>query len=859
MGRTWNFEIPCRISHYPSLASADLPLPVLAIFCPSATVYWHKMSSEDKGSAPAPEAQKIEIKALIESSPLEVGGRAFLISAQWFTAWKMSVGFVGNDEPNGTVVTKITNSDLLDKHGKLKEDIRERTEYEILSEPVFKKLSDWFGCDHEIEVPVLADENGKPVAVTRVIHLQIRYKDRKTTVETNSFAKVGAVIDTVKDELKWKETELRVFDYFNKHIKARLDLDKTVRHYQLVDKQALLIDSFDKGTWLSDSKKKEEEAAVSSKSTTELNGRIGLSNMGNTCFFNSGTQCLLHTRLLARHMLGTHWKSELNEKNPIGMKGQMATAFANLCKEAWRGSASVIAPRDLKSVVGRFAPQFSGWGQQDSHELITYMLDGIHEDLNRCRKKENVEAVLGDGTDNIPKAAEAWKRHLKRNDSIVTDHIHGQYMSTLVCPDCGGVTVVFDPYMALPIPINRPHTVKVAILFVPYEFSEPATRLRIELPSNAQLSEQKCGEEISKAVGRDVNVILGSRWSTSSPMSWDRKVDSYATTYAFEVPDKEKVYLIGSVKMPQKTYYSSYPKEISSPFLVQVPSLEVTEEEITQLCEEKLKSIWDVSESETIEDLPEEKRKLAKDVVPPKESLFEENQKLKIEIGKAASSYLSKESGDKLTVSKRQPCVAENVLTVTLNPKVEFSYSKVMINYEELGHASKSKLPADRVTLASCFEYYQEPEVLDEENKWFCPRCRQFVCAQKKLDIWKVPEVLIIQLKRFVGGRYQSKKLDTFVDFPDILDMHDFVVGPQKDEESLKYRLYAVSNHMGGLGGGHYTAHAIVQSPFEEPDPNAQWYSFNDSSCSPSSAAHAHSGAAYVLFYERIHDVSKFE
>ena len=41
----------------------------------------------------------------------------------------------------------------------------------------------------------------------------------------------------------------------------------------------------------------------------------------------------------------------------------------------------------LQTQVGRFAPQFSGYQQQDSQELLAFLLDGLHEDLNRVKKK----------------------------------------------------------------------------------------------------------------------------------------------------------------------------------------------------------------------------------------------------------------------------------------------------------------------------------------------------------------------------------------------------------------------------------------------------------------------------------------
>jgi ubiquitin carboxyl-terminal hydrolase 4/11/15 len=43
----------------------------------------------------------------------------------------------------------------------------------------------------------------------------------------------------------------------------------------------------------------------------------------------------------------------------------------------WTGSSSSISPHNLKKIIGRFAGQFSGYGQQDSQEFISYLIDGL--------------------------------------------------------------------------------------------------------------------------------------------------------------------------------------------------------------------------------------------------------------------------------------------------------------------------------------------------------------------------------------------------------------------------------------------------------------------------------------------------
>ena len=53
--------------------------------------------------------------------------------------------------------------------------------------------------------------------------------------------------------------------------------------------------------------------------------------------------------------------------------------------------------------VGRFAEQFSGYQQQDSQELMAFLLDGLHEDLNRIKKKPYVEIKDANGRpDKVP-------------------------------------------------------------------------------------------------------------------------------------------------------------------------------------------------------------------------------------------------------------------------------------------------------------------------------------------------------------------------------------------------------------------------------------------------------------------------
>lgn len=134
----------------------------------------------------------------------------------------------------------------------------------------------------------------------------------------------------------------------------------------------------------------------------------------------------------------------------------------------------------------------------------------------------------------------------------------------------------------------------------------------------------------------------------------------------------------------------------------------------------------------------------------------------------------------------------------------------------------KAKRAARRkhgITLDECFSETSKSEVLSQDNAWYCSRCKEPRRATKTLEIWTVPDILIIHLKRFSGNRSFRDKADEKVDFPvEGLDLSGKVGFPEGKDQT--YDLFAVDNHYGGLGGGHYTATA--QNFFDK-----QWYDYN--------------------------------
>ena len=69
--------------------------------------------------------------------------------------------------------------------------------------------------------------------------------------------------------------------------------------------------------------------------------------------------------------------------NKLGTRGLVAEEYAFLLKVMWSDMYRHLAPKDWKDAIGHFRPQFLDFSQKDSQEFTSFMLDALHEDLNR--------------------------------------------------------------------------------------------------------------------------------------------------------------------------------------------------------------------------------------------------------------------------------------------------------------------------------------------------------------------------------------------------------------------------------------------------------------------------------------------
>uniref|UniRef100_A0A672ST52 ubiquitinyl hydrolase 1 n=1 Tax=Sinocyclocheilus grahami TaxID=75366 RepID=A0A672ST52_SINGR len=290
-----------------------------------------------------------------------------------------------------------------------------------------------------------------------------------------------------------------------------------------------------------------------------LPGFTGLVNLGNTCFMNSVIQSLSNTRELRDYFHDRGFESEINCNNPLGTGGRLAISFAVLLRALWKGTYHAFQPSKLKAIVASKASQFTGYAQHDAQEFMAFLLDGLHEDLNRIQNKPYTETVDSDGRQDEVVAGEAWQRHKMRNDSFIVDLFQGQYKSKLVCPVCSKVSITFDPFLYLPVPLPQKQKVLTVFYFAKDPHKKPVKFLVSVSKVNSSTTEVL--DSISRSVRnkpenlRLAEVVKNRFHTIFSPSQSLDTVTSSDLLFCFEVLSKdlakERVVLLKVQQRPQ--------------------------------------------------------------------------------------------------------------------------------------------------------------------------------------------------------------------------------------------------------------------------------------------------------------------
>ena len=455
---------------------------------------------------PSPDQERKIISQCFGSFRIQEGLSLYILSSHWWETWKTYVNYGISIENSfnksiniGDRPVAIDNSALISQDSvlKLKQNLKRDKDFIPVSEEIWKIFLEWYGGGPEIERKVIISKKTTIIELYPPILTITPVLNSGNPATTSSTVMVFSLTSLFSDVLA------KSCEYFSKPtatsrlwIKSKntwtvalltesleqrknaeeilfeslvFENNKSYWPRDQIDEKSLKIPSntVTASSSNSEDSKRSDIKKISYSRANRMPGIVGLINLGNTCYFNSIIQALVHTPLLQEFFAG-NISNFMNQK--FELENTISYEISSLSKEMWNGSSTKINPSKVfNSLTSRF-PMFEGKEQHDCHELLSMLLDTLHEELRREGEEGRSTVILENPSSKqaeIMESDKQWQLLQGTQGSIISDICAGQTKTTLTCMNCGSKRIIFEIFTNLSLPIPIASNIPIYITVVP--------------------------------------------------------------------------------------------------------------------------------------------------------------------------------------------------------------------------------------------------------------------------------------------------------------------------------------------------------------------------------------------------------
>lgn len=585
------------------------------------------------------------------------------------------------------------------------------------------------------------------------------------------------------------------------------------------------------------------------------NGRVGLENLGNTCYMNCVLQCLSNTKPLKNYILSLKLEKAQKEMNI----SEIVVDFYYLLRELWivRKRYDSINPQKIRNSIMANFYQFHNSTMQDAHEFLFMLLDYFNSQLrvldevikaneenesnkldvinSNCQNKQIEESNNEENNgfiilNNFMNSKSIEDSIKKQNNfdkvekmfgvekSIIRDLFYGQLQSLIRCKTCGNKSINHEPFNCLSLPIYKE---KKTIVF--YFFSQDTTKefesYQLDIFNETKLKTMKDKIIAKHPDSLEYNTIEAltykSNKKTLTIMDNDVFVWEYFSKtsiiifYEKESEKENGIYYYYSINNRHSDIFRLGLKDIASPLI-----------DYLKIIKNRIRNIIKLN----LENIPIKTVHNSSLCCFCHKSITQFQSCPIIEADNPVITYINK--------------LKNYCLLVSIDLELK-DFDTTLLD-SSISKSSILNQNSD-ISIINCFNFFNSYEDIKD---WKCPKCKQCNNAEKAIQIHSPPKYLILQLNRFKFQtgimKYFKNKNNTLVEFPlNSLDIQDYVIN--KDNLQV-YDLYGVINHLSWFSGfGHYIALCKNEN---------NWIRYNDTKVELVSENEIVSSNAYLLFYE---------
>ncbi|CAM4534530.1 unnamed protein product [Caretta caretta] len=635
----------------------------------------------------------------------------------------------------------------------------------------------------------------------------------------------------------------------------------------------------------------------------------GINNLGNTCFFNAVMQNLAQTHMLNELMYEMKEKgiklkisqAEDAQLDPLVVNlsspGPLTSAmflFLHSMRETGKGP---LSPKVLFSQLCQKAPRFKGFQQQDSQELLHYLLDAM-----RIEETKRIQAGILKAFNNptTKTADEETKRKVKGNvfsaygrEGVKMNFIDrifvGELTSTVMCEECENISTVKEPFIDLSLPI------------IEERVSKPVPLGRTSKCKNVQeadLGQFNCSSITAPNNQQPKITRRHSLTKDKNQLNHERSLARKSSSGEEErspviMHEKRKLEVEGGSGVLYSEAINTATESTANG-----SQTEGSEKEVSR-SESSVDADSEASEGESAAKQEVTGRSsnasglhvdglnhLVNIRLPHSKPSDSNNEMITSAIAKLSFNSVGNESEEPVSEDPSLSLSNNSVFSVEKSPLSQSPQNAFQTLSQSYITSSKE------CSVQSCLYQFTSMELLMGNNKLLCENCTErkqkyqnkthttekkteglYTNARKQLLISAVPAILVLHLKRFHQAGLSLRKVNRHVDFPLILDLAPFCSASCKnvtDAARVLYTLYGIVEHSGSMRGGHYAAYVKVRTPckklLEHIASNrnvqglkeavggsaGQWVYVSDVHVQMVPESRVLNSQAYLLFYERI-------
>ena len=253
--------------------------------------------------------------------------------------------------------------------------------------------------------------------------------------------------DLKKEEKIIQEKENKFKEFKEKHLKEKSELDEKKKLFNIEkEEKEKSLNKREKELKQREEKLKIEEEKYTRKNKPIL---IGLNNIGATCYMNASLQCLSNTKKLTEYFL-TNYE---DNRNKI-----MSHQYYKLIKHLWNEENNNISysPNSFKEVLSKENPLFAGIAANDAKDLINFLIERLHQELNIALKNNSVDNYNQiDQTNEVAVFNDFIKDFNTNFNSPISSCFYGILETKSQCQGCKIIKYNFQVYSFLEFPLQQ--------------------------------------------------------------------------------------------------------------------------------------------------------------------------------------------------------------------------------------------------------------------------------------------------------------------------------------------------------------------------------------------------------------------